>query len=55
MDSACVPADGLDPARVIHVREPSIGLDAVPVIDHVAAGRSIGGLRSALRLRPVLK
>src|SRR5262245_38769421 len=39
--------DDLGPAKVIHVREPALGLDAVLVIDNVACGPSIGGLRMA--------
>lgn len=40
-------ADDLGPAKVIHVHEPSIGLKAVLVVDNVAAGPSIGGVRMA--------
>jgi glutamate dehydrogenase (NAD(P)+) len=40
-------ADDLGPAKVIHVHEPSIGLKAVLVVDNVAAGPAIGGLRMA--------
>jgi len=39
--------DGLGPNKVIHVHEDSIGLDGVLVVDNVAAGPSIGGLRMA--------
>jgi len=39
--------DDLGPARVIHVREPGLGLEAVLVVDNVARGPSIGGLRMA--------
>ena len=39
--------DELGPAKVIHVREPSIGLRGTLVIDNVAAGAAIGGLRIA--------
>jgi glutamate dehydrogenase (NAD(P)+) len=39
--------DDLGPARVIHVREPGLGLEAALVIDNVACGPSIGGLRIA--------
>jgi glutamate dehydrogenase (NAD(P)+) len=38
-------ADELGPAKVIHVYEPSVGLKAILVVDNVAAGPSIGGLR----------
>ncbi len=40
-------ADDLGPAKVIHVYEPSIGLKGILVVDNVAAGPSIGGLRIA--------
>jgi glutamate dehydrogenase (NAD(P)+) len=40
-------ADVLGPAKVVHVHEPALGLDAVLVIDNVACGPSIGGLRMA--------
>jgi len=40
-------ADDLGPAKVIEVCEPSIGLEAVLVIDNVALGPAIGGLRMA--------
>lgn len=39
--------DDLGPAKVIHVWEPGLGLDGVLVVDNVAAGPSIGGLRMA--------
>jgi len=40
-------ADELGPLKVIHVYEPSIGLKAVLVVDNVARGPSIGGVRMA--------
>jgi glutamate dehydrogenase (NAD(P)+) len=40
-------ADELGPAKVIHVYEPSTELKAVLVIDNVAKGPSIGGVRMA--------
>lgn len=40
-------ADGLGPAKIVHVHEPSIGLKAVLVVDNVARGPAIGGLRMA--------
>jgi glutamate dehydrogenase (NAD(P)+) len=40
-------ADELGPAKVIHVREPAVGLQAVLVVDNVARGPSMGGLRIA--------
>ena len=39
--------DDLGPSKVIHVSEPSIGLKAVLVVDNVAMGPSIGGIRMA--------
>ncbi|MBM4285937.1 MAG: Glu/Leu/Phe/Val dehydrogenase [Deltaproteobacteria bacterium] len=39
--------DELGPAKIIHVYEPSVGLKAVLVVDNVAAGPSIGGVRMA--------
>lgn len=40
-------ADDLGPKRIVHVHEPSIGLRGTLVVDNVAAGPSIGGLRMA--------
>jgi glutamate dehydrogenase (NAD(P)+) len=40
-------ADDLGPAKVVRVREPALGLKAVLVVDNVACGPSIGGLRMA--------
>lgn len=40
-------ADELGPAKVIHVHEPGLGLKAVLIVDNVARGPSIGGLRMA--------
>jgi Glu/Leu/Phe/Val dehydrogenase, dimerisation domain/Aminotransferase class I and II len=39
--------DDLGPAKVVHVYEPALGLRAVLVVDNVACGPSIGGLRMA--------
>lgn len=39
--------DELGPAKVVHVYEPSVNLKAVVVIDNVARGPSIGGVRMA--------
>ena len=39
--------DELGPAKVIHVHEPRLGLRGILVVDNVAAGPSIGGLRIA--------
>ena len=40
-------ADELGPAKVIHVYEPSVEMKAVLVVDNVAKGPSIGGVRMA--------
>ena len=40
-------ADDLGPVKIIHVHEATVGLKAVLVIDNVACGPSIGGLRMA--------
>ena len=39
--------DALGPGKVVHVCEPSVGLRAVLVIDNIALGPSVGGLRMA--------
>ena len=40
-------ADELGPTKTIHVYEPTIGLKGILVVDNVAAGPAIGGLRMA--------
>ncbi|MFC1747593.1 Glu/Leu/Phe/Val dehydrogenase [Pseudomonadota bacterium] len=40
-------ADDLGPAKIIHITEPSVGLKAILVVDNVATGPSIGGIRMA--------
>jgi glutamate dehydrogenase (NAD(P)+) len=40
-------ADDLGPTKIIHVYEPSIRLKAILVVDNIARGPSIGGLRIA--------
>ena len=40
-------ADAMGPARIVHIYTPSIGLKAIVVIDNVARGPSIGGVRMA--------
>ena len=47
MEDVFTFADNLGPLKVIHVHEPSIGLKAVLVVDNVAKGPSIGGMRIA--------
>jgi len=40
-------ADELGPAKIIHVYEPKVNLKAVLVVDNVAAGPALGGVRMA--------
>jgi len=40
-------SDDLGPAKIIHVHLPKIGLRGVLVVDNVAAGPALGGLRMA--------
>ena len=40
-------SDSLGPEKIVHVRNPRIGLDAILVVDNVATGPSIGGIRMA--------
>ena len=40
-------ADDLGPQKIIHIHEPGVDLKAILVIDNVAAGPSIGGIRMA--------
>ncbi|MCD6526207.1 MAG: Glu/Leu/Phe/Val dehydrogenase [Desulfuromonas sp.] len=47
MDDVFKFADELGPLKVIYVHEPSIGLKGILVVDNVATGPSIGGLRMA--------
>ena len=47
MEDCFAFADELGPAKIIHVHEPSVGLKAVLVVDNVAKGPSIGGVRMA--------
>jgi glutamate dehydrogenase (NAD(P)+) len=47
MEDCFVFADELGPSKIIHVHEPSIGLRAILVVDNVAKGPSIGGVRMA--------
>jgi glutamate dehydrogenase (NAD(P)+) len=41
-------ADELGPLKIIHVHEPSLNLKAVLVVDNIAKGPSIGGVRMAV-------
>ena len=40
-------ADALGPAKTLILREPRVGLEAVVVVDNVACGPAIGGVRMA--------
>lgn len=40
-------ADDLGPLKIIHVHEPSVNLKAILVVDNIAKGPSIGGVRMA--------
>jgi glutamate dehydrogenase (NAD(P)+) len=41
-------ADEIGPAKIIHIYEPSAGLKGILVVDNVAMGPSIGGVRIAM-------
>ena len=47
MDDVFQYADELGPAKILHVYEPCVGLKAILVVDNVAKGPSIGGIRMA--------
>ena len=47
MEDAFKYADEFGPLKIIHVYEPSVDLKAVLVVDNVARGPSIGGIRIA--------
>ncbi|HEX9785409.1 MAG TPA: Glu/Leu/Phe/Val dehydrogenase dimerization domain-containing protein, partial [Opitutaceae bacterium] len=47
MDDLFALADGLGPAKIVHIHHPGIALKAVVAIDNVAAGPAIGGIRLA--------
>jgi glutamate dehydrogenase (NAD(P)+) len=53
MEDVFALADDLGPAKVVHVHEPAIGLKGVLVVDNVAMGPSIGGLRMAADVNAV--
>ena len=40
-------ADALGPAKIVHLHTPSVGLKAIVVIDNLARGPSMGGVRMA--------
>ena len=39
--------DELGPAKVVHIYEPRVGLRAIAVVDNIARGTAIGGIRMA--------
>jgi len=39
--------DDLGPARIVHIYQPALGLKGILVVDNIAAGPSIGGVRMA--------
>jgi glutamate dehydrogenase (NAD(P)+) len=47
MENCFIFADGLGPTKIVHVYEPSIQLRAILVVDNVARGPAIGGVRMA--------
>ena len=47
MDEAQLTVDDLGPGKVVQVNLPAIGLKAAVVIDNVARGPAVGGLRMA--------
>lgn len=47
MEDIFALGDDLGPAKVIHVSQPQLGLKGVLVVDNVACGPAIGGLRMA--------
>jgi len=47
MNDAIPAGDDLGPGRIIRVTEPRVGLKAALVVDNVACGPAIGGLRMA--------
>jgi glutamate dehydrogenase (NAD(P)+) len=40
-------ADPLGPAKIVHIHLPNVGLKAIVVIDNIACGPAIGGVRMA--------
>lgn len=45
--AALPPADDLGPSKVVLIRDPDVALEAVVVVDNVACGPAIGGVRMA--------
>lgn len=47
LEQSAIACDELGPARIVQVYEPNLGLKAALVVDNVAIGPSIGGVRMA--------
>ncbi len=47
MDNPFRFADPLGPAKIVHIHVPAVGLKAIVVIDNVACGPAVGGVRMA--------
>ena len=47
MQDLFVLADDLGPFKIVHIHRPALGLKAVVVVDNVACGPAIGGVRMA--------
>jgi glutamate dehydrogenase/leucine dehydrogenase len=47
MDDGFRFVDSLGPSKIVHIYEPILGLRAIVVIDNVACGPAIGGIRMA--------
>lgn len=47
MDDVFRFADDLGPAKIVHLHVPAVGLRAIVVIDNLACGTAIGGVRMA--------
>ncbi len=43
--TADITIDDLGPEKIIHINKPRTGLEAIVIIDNIAAGPSIGGVR----------
>src|SRR5574341_608269 len=51
MDSAWrAMVDEVGPAKLVLLHDPDVGLDAIVVVDNVAAGPAIGGVRMAMNV-----
>lgn len=47
MDAIFALVDNLGPNKIVHISHPGIGLRAIVVVDNVACGPAIGGIRMA--------